>query len=126
MLEVRLYGYNNPTGRCQECGNMMGCCDRHNTTECGERFMCDTYFHYCLRPLGSDKEEGGGNCSDYGGITSNTNTNDRFVNFSQSMVLGLDNPLLLPGLTKESDWNVRLIKITVIQGYYTMSTMQGA
>ena len=83
-----------------------GCCDRHNTTECSD-FLCDTYFDYCLRPLGS-KEEGAGGCSYSGYVVSTSNRNDGFVNFSRSTVtvLGLDNPLILPGLT--NNWNVNL------------------
>ena len=107
FLEVMLYGYRNPTGTCEDCviGQTHGCCDRHNTTECSN-FLCDTYFDYCLRPLGS-KEEGAGGCSYSGYIVTPTfNRNDGFINFSQSTVLGLDNPLILPGLT--NDWNVSL------------------
>jgi hypothetical protein len=109
LLEVRLYGYSNPTGTCQGCVSVQtsehGCCDRFNTTECSSGLLCDTYFDYCLRPLGSEEEGGGGGgCSYSGYVISTTNRDDRFVDFSPSTVLGLDNPLILPGLT--SDWNV--------------------
>ena len=109
LLEVRLYGYNNPTGRCQACVSVrtpeqMGCCDRHNTTECGN-LLCDTYFDYCLRSLGSS-EKGQVGCSYFGNVRSTANRNDGLIDFSRSTVLGLDNPLILPGLT--NDWNVSL------------------
>ena len=108
MLEVNVYGYNNPTGRCQSCTSqmapdVMGCCDLHNTIECSSGLLCDSYFYYCLRALGSE----GGHCSYFGNVTSNVNRNDAFIDFSQSMVLGLDNPLILPGLT--NNWTVSLI-----------------
>ena len=107
MLEVRLNGYNNPTGRCQGCvsettPNIMGCCDQHNTTLCSGFLMCDSYFYYCLRALGSQ----GGSCSYFGNMTSSSIFNDASIDFSQSTVLDLDNPLLLPGLTNA--WNVSL------------------
>ena len=107
MLKVNLFGYNNPTGRCQSCVSMqtsdlMGCCDRHNTTECSS-FLCDTYFSYCLRALGSEQ---GGECSYFGNVMSITNDDDGFIDFSLSTVLGLDNPLILHVLSNY--WNVSL------------------
>ena len=104
VLEVRLYGYDNPTGRCQGCVSLgqVGCCDRHDTMECSS-FLCDTYFHYCLRSLGSQE---GGECSYFGSVTSSATLDDRPIDFSQSTVLGLSNPLILPGLTNQ--WNVSL------------------
>ena len=62
MLEVNVYGYNNPTGRCQSCTSqmapdVMGCCDLHNTIECSSGLLCNSYFYYyCLRALGSELE----------------------------------------------------------------------
>ena len=112
MLEVNVYGYNNPTGRCQDCGSrkapeVMGCCDLHTSKDliCSRDLLllCDSYFYYCLRALGSE----GGHCSYFGNVISNVNRNDAFIDFSQSMVLGLDNPLILPGLT--NNWTVSLI-----------------
>lgn len=104
LLDVRLYGYSNPTGICQDCLSDMtgqrGCCDRFRTTDCAE-FQCDSFFFYCLRDLGNDEELG---CSYFGNRTSSVNIDDGSINFSQSTVLGLENPLILMGLTDA--WNV--------------------
>ena len=107
MLEEHLHGYNNPTGTCQSCTSqmapdVMGCCDLYNTIECNSGLLCDSYFYYCLRALGSEGED----CSYFGNVTSNVNCHDAFVDFSQSPVLGLDNPLILPGLT--NNWNISM------------------
>ena len=55
IVEVRLFGYQNPTGRCRECDfNSLttSCCD-----DCSKASDCsqdgrqsDSYFIYCLRP----------------------------------------------------------------------------
>ena len=52
------------------------------------------YFIYCLRPLDSD----GQGCSGYRNMTSLVNLDDGVVDFSQSIVLGLQNPLTLYGI----------------------------
>ena len=99
-MEVRLFGYDNPTQRCQDCrtgGEFAnpGCCDFHDRTICMGLERCDSYFFYCLRPIGST----GRNCSYFGNLISASIDDDGFINFNQSSVLGLENPLELPGLT---------------------------
>ena len=99
-MEVRLFGYNNPTQTCQDClfGQFAadhGCCDNFVRTVCMGGDQCDSYFIYCLRTIGST----GRNCSYFGTRMSSANTDDRPIDFSQSSVLGLDNPLQLQGLT---------------------------
>lgn len=99
QLEVTVFGYNNPTGRCQDCplhDDTRACCDRFQTTECEGSDLCDSFFVYCLRTIGST----GRGCSYFGNQTSNFNRNDDgSINFSQNTVLGLENPIILQGLT---------------------------
>ena len=100
LVEVKVFGYDNPTGTCQAFRDSNGpgkhgCCDNPNgESPCNGR-QCDSYFTYCLRPLGSE----GDGCSNYVSKMSGINWNDGFINFNESPVLGLENPLLLPGLT---------------------------
>jgi hypothetical protein len=97
QLEVTVFGYNNPTGRCQGCGDLQGCCDGFGSTNCASiQFnLCDSYFNYCLRTIGSTER----GCSYFGNQRSNSNTGDAPLDFSQNMVLGLENPITLQGLT---------------------------
>ena len=100
LVEVRLFGYTNPTGRCQDChsGGQFadpGCCDTFTTATCTGGLRCDSFFYYCLRTIGSV----GRNCSYFGNRTSAANIDDGQIDFSQSTVLGLQNPLQLQGLT---------------------------
>ena len=99
-MEVELFGYNNPTQTCQDCRSggpfaNPGCCDRHDRSICDGGDRCDSYFFYCLRTIGTT----GRNCSYFGSRVSTANMNDGEINFSQSSVLGLENPLQLQGLT---------------------------
>ena len=102
LVQVRLNGYSNPTGKCGHgrCQtNTPGefyCCDSFDTT-CSGWERCDSYFVYCLRPLGNDNRLG---CHDNETrAESSTNSDDNEpINFSHSKVLGLDNPQNFPGL----------------------------
>ena len=77
-MEVRLFGYSNPTGRCVGCHRPFGsdqprsCCDDFNNTTCSGELLCDSYFIYCLRPLGSSGGSGG--CSNFDSRMSTVNT----------------------------------------------------
>ena len=115
QLEVTVFGYDNPTGRCQNCigdtddddddddnVNVRGCCDNFQSTSCSGSALCDSYFRYCLQTIGST----GGGCSYFGNRISNVNENDGPFNFSQSMLLGLENPITLQGLTSTYMVNV--------------------
>ena len=103
FVEVRLNGYTNPTGQCQDCDWTSNCCDvppeilhiNITTDDCiGER-RCDSYFNYCLRRISDKKPD----CSpSERRNTSSINSNDGPLNFSQSTVLGLSNPQVLSGL----------------------------
>lgn len=98
QLEVTVFGYSNPTGRCETCiedDNLRGCCDDFESTRCSGSLLCDSFFVYCLRTVGST----GRGCSYFGNRISNVNGDDSPLNFSQSIVLGLENPITLRGLT---------------------------
>ena len=94
QLEVTVFGYNNPTGRCQGCGSARGCCDDFEAKNCS-KFLCDSFFIYCLRTIGSSES----GCFSFGNRISYINTDDGLLNFSRSRVLGLENPVILQGLT---------------------------
>ena len=102
LVEVRLNGYSNPTGKCghvkHRCQtNTPGefyCCDSYDTT-CSGNERCDSFFFYCLRPLGEDRL---GCLDNETRAESSSNENDRPINFSRSRVLGLDNPQKFSGL----------------------------
>ena len=114
MVEVRLFGYENPTGRCEECprGRNMEprrCCDdfsRDSNCFQGDR-ECDSYFTYCLRPFDTTDSD----CSTYETVTSTVNTDDGPLDFSHSTVLGLPNPLQLP-----INDNILLLSVTNVSG----------
>ena len=101
-VEVKIFSYDNPTGRCRVCPRENGngsrsCCDDFNHFgSCNGGDRCDSYFIFCLRPFGMT----GPGCTGFTQMMSTVNTDDRSTDFSESSeVLGLDNPLLLPGLT---------------------------
>ena len=99
-VEIRLRNYTNPSDRLAN----GECCDLNITLGDGSCSLsgCDSYFHYCLRALGST----GSGCTAAGRRVSAVNYNNAPLNFSKPRVLGLPNPLPLrvPGLTGE--WNV--------------------
>ena len=113
LVEVRLNGYSNPTERCPGCQNR--CCDGFTTVNaCTGSSSCDTYFIYCLRPFGDVRQHPLG-CSkssnEYRNISS-INTDDGFLDFSQSTVLGLNNPQVLSGLEdlyRVSDYDIIML-----------------
>ena len=102
QLEVAVFGYNNPTGRCRGCGYLQGCCDDFESTSCGTTDRHDSYFIYCLRTVGSS----GRGCSFFGNVRSDSNEDDGPLDFSLSMVLGLENPITLQGLTDTYCMNI--------------------
>lgn len=58
-LRVRVHSYTNPDSRCAQCTASLinpdyRCCDNMaNPGVCVGEELCDTFFQYCLRPLGS-------------------------------------------------------------------------
>ena len=108
QAEITLFQYNNtPPGKCHGCNNVItneqrhqGCCDDPtNNGACSGDDLCDVYFTYCLRPFGST----GSGCSNYTVVTSGVENDISSFSFPQqnmsSNILGLPDPLLLPGLT---------------------------
>ena len=74
---------------------MLYCCDSLETT-CSDGDRCDSYFHYCLRPLGEVRL---GCLANERRATSQSNMDDKSdIDFSLSTVLGLNNPQNLSGL----------------------------
>ena len=115
-MEVRLNGYSNPTGKCgqgegcqTETPGELSCCDSSNIT-CSGNECCDSYFHYCLRPLG---EVGLGCYANETRAISESNQNDESnIDFSLSTVLGLSNPQFFSGLG--DTYEVSYILITLL------------
>ena len=106
MVELTVFDYDNPTGTCydpQECvrEGQHRCCDVNLFfPECTGFRRCDSYFTYCLRSLGSE----GQGCSGYEERISSRNQDDSDpIDVTQSMVLGLENPLILRGITDNYD-----------------------
>jgi hypothetical protein len=101
LVEVRLNGYTNPSGKCnsENCFTENGqqyCCDSYDTDICMGGDRCDSYFLYCLRPLGEVDRVGCFNNETRD--VSLHNRDDGYVDFSQSKVLGLNNPQNFSGL----------------------------
>ena len=108
LVEVRLNGYTNPTGSCQDCKRSSGltCCDTGRvTSDCRGGRQCDSYFIYCLRPFGDVRQPPVGyfrSSNKYRNISS-VNMDDGPLDFSQNTVLGLNNPQILSGLADMYD-----------------------
>ncbi len=93
VVQIELESYSNPSNR-----RLNGeCCDQIDNTNCtNEPGRCDTYFSYCLRRFNTNTN----GCPDLGTVVRSENASDRnFITFSQPIVLGLTNPLNLPGLS---------------------------
>ena len=110
VLEIRVNGYSNPNQFRPFCTTdtcFFGapqCCDQPDPVQqaCTVGGRCDSVFFYCLRTIGTSRTLLG--CSYSGSRSSDVNTDDASLDFSNATVLGLDNPLVLPGLT--TTWNV--------------------
>ena len=103
FVQVRLNGYSNPTGKCghgPDCQTgtpgVFHCCDGSDTTLCSGAERCDSYFHYCLKPLGDVEFT----CrpGEFRIISQANEDDESNIDFSLSTVLGLSNPQNLSGL----------------------------
>ena len=102
LVEMRVNGYSNPTGKCghvedgcqTDTPGEFYCCDSFQTT-CSDGARCDSYFIYCLRPLGEVRL---GCLNNERRAESSFNRNDGPIDFSHNKVLGLDNPQNFSGL----------------------------
>ena len=100
VVEVRLNGYTNPSGKCNSRNcfpgmNRQTCCDSDNTDKCMGRERCDSYFVYCLRPLGTI--DLGCPNNEMRAISLSNEDDGPGIDFSLSEVLGLSNPQNFPG-----------------------------
>ena len=115
ILQAQLLDYDNPNQLSFHCSNQsefcqVDCCDGRQDCVSGNR-RCDTFFTFCLRPLGTTGF-GCGSPSSGSEIQSEVNQNDAAIDFSQSTFLGLSNPIVIPGLT--NDWNVSYINFATM------------
>ena len=110
ILQAQLLDYDNPNQLSVHCNVFcqVDCCDGMQMQDCvsGNR-RCDTFFTFCLRPLGTTGR-GCDSPSSGSEIQSEVNQNDAAIDFSQSTILGLSNPIVIPGLT--NDWNVSYLQ----------------
>ena len=97
IVQVRLNGYSNPTGRCQECPQIQrlkdgqwipihSCCDNHHQTNCSDNDLCDSFLIYCLRPFGETR------------LNLTDETIKRSFVYEDDAVIDLDYTLNLSGL----------------------------
>ena len=101
VVEVRLNGYTNPSGKCnsKDCfpdAHQQTCCDSHDTDMCTGSERCDSYFVYCLRPLGT--VDLGCLDNETRAVSVSNEDDEPDIDFSQSKVLDLSNPQNFPGL----------------------------
>ena len=102
-----MQSYNNPTNGCATCDG--DCCDAFTLTTCTGLLRCDNQFAYCLRSHNTPATTRG--CQGYTStLRSDVNTDARRIDFSQSTLLGLPNPLRLTGLT--NSWQVSTLSQT--------------
>ena len=113
-LSITVNSYTNVNNLCIECMDEgIGCCDDFESRRCttlnrGSR--CETYFEYCLLPLNTVASGGPISCTVR--ARSNPATDDSAINFAQSTVLGLSNPLVFR--EPSSAWNVSNITVRYI------------
>ena len=89
--------------RCHSGGNVHSCCDDfRRLDDCNHPDRaCDSYFIFCLRTFGTQRERY--NCQEnYKGTrVTSANINDGVLDYTNKTVFGLENPFLLPGLTED-------------------------
>ena len=108
ILNITLISYINHNNWCSVCSDdELGCCDNYDTRVCTGSLRCDTYFEYCLLPLGTAITTDRIQCNPV--AISTVLMNDGPIDFNQSVVLGLSNPLLLSG--PSNTWTVSKIMV---------------
>ena len=103
VVEVRLNGYTNPSGKCNSavCYTRNGqqiCCDGVDTSKCMDWERCDSYFVYCLKPLGTVVHVLGCFDNEIRAVSAPNINDGPGIDFSLSKVLDLSNPQNFPGL----------------------------
>ena len=111
IVRVRMHNYSNPHSLLIDSTQ---CCDQ----PCGEP-SCDTVFHYCLRILGTPSDEDGECTNSAVYKRSLVNCDDAPLNFSQPIVLGLQNPLSLADKVKK-EWKVSCSNRTFLHVQYSV------
>ena len=107
-LNITLVSYINQNNWCSVCSDdELGCCDNYDARTCIGSNRCDTYFEYCLLPLETAITTDRIRCNP--DATSTVLTDDGPIDFTQSVVLGLSNPLLLNGAS--TMWTVSKIEV---------------
>ena len=102
QLRVRVHSYLNPDSRCAACTRSLsepvfGCCDNPtNTGVCSGVERCDTFFRYCLRPLGQRGVECPVNDATGRNTAVFSPDTDVLLDVGDT-VLGSDNPLIIFG-----------------------------
>lgn len=105
-LNITLVSYINHNNWCSECSDdELGCCDNYDVRSCVGGNRCDTYFEYCLLPLETAITTDRIWCTPV--ATSTVLLDDGPIDFTQSVVLGLSNPLQLSGISNA--WSVSKI-----------------
>lgn len=104
VIQVGLHGYDNPTNRLIARPGDRDCCDGSPRNTCSGFRRCDNRFSFCVRPSGTS-DIGTASCSSAVITSTETNSNDADIDFNTDTVLGLDNPLLLQGIT--TAWEVQ-------------------
>lgn len=107
VLEVHVQSYSNPTNRC--FARSGGCCDLSTSGVCAGTSRCDTYFTFCLRSFNTSEINRDCNVT---AVTSADVLDDGLIDFTQPSFLGLDNPLLLSGLS--TDWQVKVFQYAIV------------
>ena len=103
MFRVRVHGYNNPTNKRILAFNITACCDGSDSDVCGGSQRCDNRFRFCLRSPGN-RAIGTSTCMSTVLNSTQTNWNGAPIDFTQPTWLGLDNPLMLSGIS--TAWEV--------------------
>lgn len=105
-LRVKVHSYSNPGSRCAQCSvsifsSEYSCCDSlTNSGMCAGEDLCDTFFQYCLRPVGST----GISCPNRASTATNyfSPNTDTLVDVGET-VFGSENPFRISGPI----WTVR-------------------
>ena len=102
---VRVGGYDNPTNRGVTRGPSL-CCDGNPTSNgsCSEAPRpCDNRFTFCLKSF-DNTDDGTSTCMSPVLTSTQTNIDGAPIDFTQPTWLGLDNPLMLSGIS--TAWEV--------------------
>ena len=102
-VTISLHSYSNLQHTCVRCNvfGLNGCCDEYRLRDpqCTGIYRCDTFFSFCLVPVGSISFNPPIHC---GGPSTDTATqfdSDETIDFVSGAVLGITNPFVLNGIS---------------------------